>query len=869
MNISSAPLYLEIVGGSLLYVLFALLVGSALTLAAGRINLAWKLNDSDQITIVALTGAILLCLPLARIWWKLTANISEFCSNLRFLLWAIQGVFPLFFFILMPTPWSTKDGAFYGYPVTLPLLLLLSSFVSITYVQWFRCFKVLSNKVTGGENALFAVVSPLCMLALLLFVKAQPVGASTIPLDDYHWGEFLLPWWLSQTFHFVPFWDYEPARGLINYVPGFLATLFLDGTAASHWATGTPANPLLLLPYLTLSYLVISRPIGALPAFLALLLMPTGNGFSEIDTILAVCLCFLSSYFLKQQWVKWLVAWSTIGLVLLLFSPGQAGLLLLSTVPLAAFALFRAVRTDRWTLIRVGLGGGLLLIVLLLLTPIGKMLFGAVRYAIEQSSINSIAYGTPWADSWGTNPVLSYSLWEALRTAWIGVGLFAGLLLLRAVVDRAWTERQRVIVFTLPIVLLTILFIPRAAGRIDPASLSRLGNASIWAICLLLPIVLITAFGQRAQARSLLIVALLGGAIVGLPSAEALISKPIRTIDVSSLAFVNAVELGFPAMGPQVTIDPAQLKRLQTIRQVLDTALDPGETYLDLTNRNAQYFYLGRPLPIQAGAFYNLPHRNQQIRAIQKLETAPPPVVLVAAEAILHDGAALPLRAHLLYRYVTDRYVPIAVGEQVYLVRPDRVERLNSRLSGATKPVTVGATPADRLRLLDQAFRTKDLKKLPRSWGQSFESLRSELHPVATIDGAVNPVMHSVEKTGETSYRITGSDPYLIFDITNLSLNGDRAGVLAFDFSCQPQRAVPTLEVYWSSQSIGGPDEEAVVRFSARRGKVLVPLDAAPRWLLAKGIQTLRIDIADPAPCSTFSLSQISFFQRSNLSELP
>ena len=852
--------YLNWVGGSLLYLLFALLAGSALTLFVGRVNLNWQLEESRQVTIVSGVGLVLLSWPLAKIWRQLSATPTVFLLRLRFLLWAVQGFLPLFFFILIPTPWSANGGKYQGQPITSALLVLVSGLVVVTYVDWFVRFKKFVH--TPNAASIFSVVSPLGLIAILLFIKSQAIEASAMPTDDYHWGEFLLPWWLFQSFHYIPFWDYEPARGLINYVPGFLASLFFGTSSAFSGAfsglTGISAYPLLLLPYLGLGFLVVSKTIGTLPAFLSFLLMTSSNGVSEIDVMVTACLCLWGNFFLNRQWSRWLAVWAVTGLALLLFAPGQAGLLLLATSPLGAFALFQAIRKEQRSLIFLACGGSFLLGLLLWLTPLGKMLFGALRYAIEQSSINSIAYGIAWGQSRDTNPVLSYSLWEIMRTSWILVGLVAGLLLFRTIVDKTWAVRGRYAVFAIPIVLLTVLFIPRAAGRIGPGTLSRLGIASTWSICLLLPIVLIIALEPHRKAFSLMVVAVLGGMLVGLPSTEPLMNKPSQVIYVSPQTLVNETQVSFLNLGESITTYPKQLARLNRIKRVLQAVLNPGETYLDLTNHGADYFYLGYPPPIQAGAVYNLPHQNQQRRAIARLDAAPPPIALLEANNILHDGGTLALRAHLLYRYVVAHYVPVKIDGLIYGVHPDRLERLQPLL---TVPASqVGKVPAVQLALLDQAFLTRDLKNLPQSWGQSIDVLKSELQPVQQVSDQKISAMHSVEKAGQT-YRITGSDPAVTFDISSLNLSGQDAGILTFDFGSDGQSTAP-LAFSWSSESAEKVSEEPIVRFSAKQGKVAIPLDAAPRWLLAKGIQTIRFDVADLASGSTFSLSHIELFQR-------
>ena len=854
--------YIETIGSSLLFVLFSCFAGSALSLAIGRLHPSWQLTNIDTVRIVAGIGALLLWLSLLKIWLEHFSNLSKVRSKLRGLLWAVQGFLPLFFLVLVPMPWINGTERTYGYPIAPALFIFIGGCITIAYVDWACRFKPPLEPEKG--TSVFSAISPIGLIALLLYIKVSQVYVSPLLPDDYHWGEYLLPWWLWQNFHYIPFWDYEPSRGLVNYLVGALASLFFDGTAIAHQVVNT--GGLLMLPYLSLSFLVLMRTIGILPAFLACLLAPIANGLAEIDCIVTVVLCGLGGVFLKRQWSQWLLVWGTASLALLLFAPGQGGLLILSMLPLAGFALVQAFFKERQRLLQAVVSMVLLLLLLSLVTPLGRMLFGAIRYGVEQSSINSVAHGIPWARSADSNPVLSYSLWEVIRTAWVLVGITAGLFLFRAVVDRAWTERYRYVVFGLPIFLLLVLFISRAAGRIDPGFMSRLGATSEWAVCLLLPIVLITACDQRKKALSLMLVAFLGGIVVGLPAPDSLLGKPTRTIDVTAFSKMSADRLGLPNLAHNF-VEAAQFDRLQAMKQVLNAVVDPGETYLDLTNRNANYFYLGYPPPIQASAFYNLPHRNQQLRAIERLEETPPPIFLASANNQLADGSTSALRTPLLYRYIVERYTPIAVDTFIYMVRPDRLERLKTRLASvaSNSKIEVGDTYAKRLYLLDQVFLVGDLQKIPRAWGASFEALQVTLQPIKTLEATMIATQQAVAKTGQTTYRITGNDPSLTFNLENLKLNGRDAGVLAFDFSSDRPNTTATVQIDWEGRAIDPPTTINRVSFSVKNGKVLVPLDAAPRWLLAEGIKTIRLTIVEPVPFKAFTLSNVALFQRTEL----
>jgi hypothetical protein len=244
--------------------------------------------------------------------------------------------------------------------------------------------------------------------------------------------------------------------------------------------------------------------------------------------------------------------------------------------------------------------------------------------------------------------------------------------------------------------------------------------------------------------------------------------------------------------------------------------------------------------------------------------------VLASADNALIDGGTVALRAHLLYRYVAKQYLPVKVENVIYLVRPDRLERLKAYFASVAGSIPqIGTKDAQdiRLKLLDEAFRVDDLKKIPRAWGLSFESLQSELQLVKSLDGTIPTTLRAVEPLSPNRYRVTGNAPQITFNLETLNLNGRDAGILAFDFVGKRSRKAVTFNVHWESRSQSTPDADSVVRFSAKSSKVLVPLDAAPRWLLAEGIKTLRLELAQPVPVSTFSITNVALFQRSEIQE--
>jgi hypothetical protein len=562
--------------------------------------------------------------------------------------------------------------------------------------------------------------------------------------------------------------------------------------------------------------------------------------------------------------VRWLaIAWCA-ALTLLLYAPGQGALAMVAVSPLAVVMLYRAFRDDRAALIRT-----LALIVVItgllcLLTPFGRMLVGAIRYGAEQSAVNSIAHAVNWNATFGkadTNPWL----YEVARCSWLIVAMLAGVLLFRQALQADRQGRVAAFAFGLPIFILMVAFVIRAAGRIDPSAATRLGIASIWGLALLLPILIFVVMRPRARGAAVLAWVSAAGLIV--PYFGGLERHYLRAFEplngpAGVPGYVEGRAVGLPELGNGIG-DGGHLDRLIRIRQVLDRALDPGETYLDLTGRHATYFYFNRRPPIETGSIYNLVTERQQLRAVASVRRQHPPVVLIAADNILHDGGPASLRANLMYRYLMleTGYKVVKTGRLIWLMQADRVGRLAPEQQAVVTDLSEVATNP-----VNDIFRVPNLQWIPVSWGRSAATLEPKMREVKRLPagGPATPTNVVAEVGG--AYRVTGADPHITFDVTAWHLSGRQAGILGFDFACESAGSPPVIELYWATD---GTDESetTVVRFNGRNGRMLVPLDSAPAWLLAREIRHLRFDIASSDSCRSFRIDNIRLYQRPGASD--
>jgi hypothetical protein len=172
---------------------------------------------------------------------------------------------------------------------------------------------------------------------------------------------------------------------------------------------------------------------------------------------------------------------------------------------------------------------------------------------------------------------------------------------------------------------------------------------------------------------------------------------------------MSGYQLGLPSIG-HATADPTTVREIRKLKHALSLLLRPDETYYDLTNRQALYYYIDLPIP-QLYVPYVAASEKMQERMIAQWRADPSPVVLLApAEAL--DGGPPSLRCYRLYRELTLKDSPIELEGFTFLVDPER-------LSGLTLPLPV------RTGLLDSAFLVPDLAGLPSAWGASWPSSSS------------------------------------------------------------------------------------------------------------------------------------------------
>lgn len=714
---------------------------------------------------------------------------------------------------------------------TATLILLVLGLLSICHL-W-----VMGRALRRASPAVSPrfIATPVAVALLAALLKTAPdLPADFNLLDDYHTGEYVLPYWALTKWGLIPYDDLDLARGWINLFPGLIAEEGLGGTYASYVYTNTQRVFLI-----SLLLFVATRPlVGTWGALILVILAPIGL-LSEIDIVLTAIFALLVWAYFSWTPSGWMLLWIFLGTLGVLIAPGQGGLLVLAMGPLGVARMLAALRIElgQFAITALAL---MVMVAFALFSPIPDTVLGAVRYAIEQAAVNTEAHGIPWALGFARWEQGKGVLFELARSSWllVTVGIFFySWIALRS--NRSLEEKRRILVVAVPIVLLGLLFVLRAWGRIDPGGWSRPAVTSSWFVTLLLPVFVFTV--SRRQLSSLVVLALAAAAAI-LPAPRWSFSGANALQSVSASDLIDGANYGVPALG-RYPYKSEQVKNYAALKRFADTELAPGAPLLDLTNRNSLQYLLDRP-PALPAAVYNLANPVQQSRVVHMLTTKPPLLALADSNSIRHDGGVLGLRANTLFRFVVENYQPVEDSGAIWM-----------------RYAPGGAMDRDEtyFALLDRAFMQSNLGSIPSAWGLSWNVLADKTRGEVRLENT-NEILHDMVRVPDGGFVVTGLDPYVLMTVPP-GIDSSRWGLLIFDFACSAGREA-TLEVFWANQFVPELTPKASLRFVARPGRVIVPLDFAPRWIRGGDVSHVRIDLVDSVICPGWAVSDVFLTSR-------
>lgn len=844
----------------LFFLFFSFVAGLALSVALARIaSLAGDL--ASWFTVIPwITGGLGLVVTLA-LTWRRSVKSESLSRRLHGALLLIQAPLPLLVLTIVPPPVFESDG--HSFSEGAPLLTLLALIVAAIFGyfwfrQWRRRNQPLDGKLPGVSWA--GSLCPYAIGALVVFLALTPFGLPTLPSDDFHIGESFLPWHQLTHFGSIPYVDFNPGRGFTYYIYGAMNDSLYNGGMSGYQAAYLSLGALLLPLCFALTWRLAGPAAGLVVALGCSIISPH---FLVLWPAILI-LSFPALWRERPGW--WLLVWLAAAVADSLFVPTAGIAMTIGTLPLAAWCAWQALRRSWQRTVLVAGGIAAVSAVLLLVTPLGGIALGLVRFTLDNlagyQASEGIAAPLLWRQG-NVGPTWSVFGYELLRQLWIPAMAAALCLLFRENRNRG----DRRLTFSGALVLMavptTVMMSAWTLGRIDPGGVSRPGATSELWIMALLPALVPwkTSWRQSALwAASFIVIIGLYGACPFLgsqdvqPAMARLAARP--SVPTGAAVLRGSAPTGleysgvdFQAIGTTVATDNYYLVYAQ-LGAALKPLLKPGETFYDLTGHSLAYAYLDKPVPAPYPTCYYTHNAVMQERVLAALAKHQVPVFLAGP---MFMGPLPSVHAYHLWRHALLKFPAVKSAPWTLLVDPQRL----------SAPETLGSDA--QLKILDEAMfghslenSGTDLGALPTAWGESWSAMADNFATVSTLAAA------------STAREAKNGLDIFALQLPAAALAGKDADFLYLECSWRETKDRPPLQIglqwntrgrTWTSGLQFTVPPDAACRRSAAEGQtvtatLVVPLGSFPRWLLSPQIDSLGLQVKAQAPVSEVAIGQ-------------
>jgi hypothetical protein len=762
-------------------------------------------------TVLWFATAILLCAALY-VWLRKPA------VALHRLAWGAQFALLPFYLLLLPIRVNTGD-AFVAAFREKRMLILLALIIAAGVWDIVR-----RRKRPLGEGC----ISPIAAFALLMGVCTGSYPSSLL-VNPFELGSRITGFWMSANGWSALFKDSYVIYGLYDIAGMGMGWLLFGKQTAMAASHGFMIFPVVCKAAL---FAAARRYMPLYAAFLLTYFAVDGR-----TCLVLVYVGLLIAPVLFRRPARWLVVWGVVSAFMPFAINPQGAIAVAATFPAAALQLYTIYRSDKKRFIQVLVFGCALLFVIAV-WPFGEYLHAYLRASFEAAAVNA-----PWAANLGIT-------WRTVFENPPGYFLYFIPPLLALCIayyiysqDSGRKDTNITIWFLIGFVLIyEFLAVSYGFSRLDNRVLVR----NYFVFCIANGVLIFFVyrfFGSRLVKTGfflLLSVVFCLGLFTRADFSLKRVYLPSFFTNGRLLqgarSLTNGKEFGIPNLGKGIYSSNIASKE-QVLRKALDRVLTERETFFDLTRGSLHHFLTERKFWLEFANYYVYPGDKPQLRAIEKLAERQINVSLLDLSDWVSDKSPANLRAYYLYRHALLNGRPWRISPQMALLMPDEY----FRRAGLDLP-----GHAESMLLLDGQFPVLNLNYLPAVWGRGYRKFKDSLG--LAVDFGLPP------SAGKSAVWIGefGSPA---------ALRGRDAGLLYIDIELPPEAGEIPLTVRWNDAGL--PDSNSKMNFTARNGVHLVPLDSAPRWLLAEDIRSVMVD-ARCESCS-FEIKAIKLLTRPHL----
>jgi hypothetical protein len=455
-------------------------------------------------------------------------------------------------------------------------------------------------------------------------------------MDNFHYGEFIGPWFNTSTLGLTPYKDIEYPRGLlVNFIPASFGNFLSPGfpETFNYWFV-------FLSFVLGIFFTFVMKNLLPLPLTLTLIMiLPKANGYNEIDLLMLLSLMSLIIGLTDDKYRK-LTSYSIIPVCVfwILMTPGQ-GIILLCLASVSFIYIyflnlnkFNSFLLSRQTLIAVTITTSIVALIFQFLRP-------AVEWVIRNSPVNNRMFGDDWLNQALAPQDFPLSLKFSVLV--IAPILFIFVISKFSLFD----ERSQIISIT--IICYLILISGRWFARVDASVMSRIG----WGFSILLIILVLPLMFQLSRGKFVLNSPQIP--VLGLIFAFSLSWNPFNVNSfVPSQPTTIVRDANYSLMSERGD-------KYQQISKLTSSIFGPKIRMLNLTGGNAIDFYLKIPGYGGIHSPYVVTNDAQEKDWLNRLKLADPNFILGSYGSLgsdAFDGSGLGGRAPQVLSWMISNY---------------------------------------------------------------------------------------------------------------------------------------------------------------------------------------------------------------------
>ena len=739
--------------------------------------------------------------------------ICFICFN-KYGIFLSQISLPIYFIRILENGYNYRNELIYienNYNLKILVLFLIIG-VSLFSIYEIRKYK----------NSLFTFST----ISVILFLVIWNDNPLIYVLDEYHYGELFTAF--DQIFHKenIQYKDYIPVKGYFHIIIGYINELFFNGGYVSLQKASDINVFLSKILVLGVSCFYFSKELVLL--FIFLNIIPSaGNYFLVLPAIY-----LLTRRKIINEEYNFIFAYLYITFIAFIYYQSFGIAISLSVLPMVMYYIYRLLKG------RILPKKGHIVILffgIILFISNFQMIFYGLKYSLINASSNLLYWGNDSGYLSGREFINFISM--SMNNIWI-IFVIIGILIIIKCFRNLKKDELLILIFT---IIFPITILSYTQGRHD-GILKRANTLSVIAIILLLFYSVYRYNKVKNNNNFIFLIVML--LLYFNYSSTLMISDLKLKTEISYLIPDNMVMTNNSNIKKIGTgfIEKSTLDDLESEKKLFDAVcLDDNSTFLIIDSyltQSARYSLFDYNIPTLSHSVLNMPSINSQRLELERLDKFDIPIVRVS------DGIN---RYYLFHKkFLNGEYVYTTYNGREYLFKKNVFTKLKKEFNLIELA-------------LPNYYSTIDFGVLPIKWGNGYKISKEKFDKVE---------MELQRTFGNDVYNLNGweevdntVDPFTVYSIKRIS-DGDNIDFIKFTLNQKVNKEV-RMQFFWSDEHQGFSEENSV-RFVARQGDIVIPVNMNLFWRNSANISNIRFDIDGLDKGESFNIENVELIKLKN-----